>query len=86
MNREEARELSLAATPVQMHSKMLHKALNYMFRHARREFLCLMIFLFIFIPTSDHLEEQLNGQLVACLKKESCSTFLCELDSRTGII
>jgi hypothetical protein len=76
MDREEAGELGLAASPVQMQSKMLHKALNDMFRHARRELVCHMIFLVIFIPTSNHLEEQLNSQLIACLKEGSCAPVL----------
>jgi hypothetical protein len=48
---------------------MLHKALNHMLSNSRREILRRIIFLFIFIPTTDHLEEQLNGQLVAGLKE-----------------
>ena len=69
-----------------MHSYMLHKALNHMLSNSRREILRRIIFLFIFIPTTDHLEEQLNGQLVAGLKEGSCATVLCELDPRTRII
>ena len=66
---------------------MLHKALNYIFRHPSRELVPRMIFLVICIPTTaDHLEEQLNGQLVAGLKDGSCATFLCELDPRARII
>jgi hypothetical protein len=65
---------------------MLHKALNHMLRNSRREILRHIIFLIIFVATNDHLEEQLNSQLVAGLKEGSCATFLCELDSRTRII